>query len=298
MKIEHLIVQFLYSSKKLTLQDIGTFILSPDVVIDPGSDKETVLPENAVSFTFDKKAPQDEELISFIVSQTRKIRPLASSDLESYSILAKQFLNIGKPFPIEGLGVLKKNQEGEYEFMQGAYMNAKLDAAPALLKEKAEDEISFSTQPRQKPSTKKWAWLLLLLVIGCSGALLYYFFVKKDKLEKVKEPLVLTDSITKPVDSLVNIIPPARDSIKTDSSGIVKDSSYTFRIVIREYPGKEAAEKAFAKYTLYGHKLMIYPKDSLAYKLAMPFKSPLSDTARARDSLRIFFNARTYVEKD
>ena len=93
MKIEQLIVQHLYNSKKVTLQDIGTFTLSPDVVMPADNDKESSMPENAVRFEYNKKAVQDDELISYIVAQTRKIKPLATSDLESYSLLAKQFLN-------------------------------------------------------------------------------------------------------------------------------------------------------------------------------------------------------------
>ncbi len=132
MKIEQLIVQHLYNSKKVTIQDIGSFTLSPDMPLPLDNEKDMNMPENAVTFQYNKKAVQDDDLIEFIVSQTRKIKPLATSDLESYSILAKQFLNIGKPFPIEGLGVLLKNQAGEYEFIQGTHINAKLDAAPAL----------------------------------------------------------------------------------------------------------------------------------------------------------------------
>ncbi|MFN8244987.1 MAG: hypothetical protein U0T56_01200 [Ferruginibacter sp.] len=37
-------------------------------------------------------------------SKTRKIKPLATSDLESFTMLGKQFMNIGKPLILEGLG--------------------------------------------------------------------------------------------------------------------------------------------------------------------------------------------------
>ena len=48
----------------------------------------------------------------------------ASADLDSYLVLGKQFLNIGKPFIIEGLGVLEKSQQGDYEFRQGFFHQA------------------------------------------------------------------------------------------------------------------------------------------------------------------------------
>ena len=294
MKIEQLIVQQLYNSKKVVLQDIGTFILSPDVAIPFENDKDSAMPENAVSFEFNKKALPDEDLISFIVSQTRKIRPLAASDLESYSILAKQFLNIGKPFPIEGLGVLQKTQAGEYEFIQGNSINAKLEAAPALLKEKSEEEISFSTPPRE-PAGKKWIWLLLLMLVAATAATLYYF-LKKDNKDKLPEQVVTTTvSTAKRKDTTAKSTTIVPDTTK---AAVLKNNGYTFRIVIKQYSSKEVAEKVFEKYTTYGHKLQLYSKDSVTYKIAMPFTRPLSDTLRAKDSLRLFFDTRTYVEKD
>src|SRR5688500_4446408 len=136
MKIEQLIVQHLYNNKKVTLQDIGSFILSSNVSMPSESDKDGVMPDNAITFEYNTKATEDESLIDFIVQQTRKIKPLATSDLESYTILGREYLNIGKPFPIEGLGTLQKNQNGQYEFIQGNSVNARLQAAPAMLKEK------------------------------------------------------------------------------------------------------------------------------------------------------------------
>jgi len=297
MKIEQLIVQQLYNKKKVTLQDIGTFTLSPDVILPTDSDKDTVMPENAVSFEFNKKAKQDDDLIDFIVTHTRKIKPLATSDLESYSILAKQFLNIGKPFPIEGLGVLQKSQAGDYEFVQGQSVNAKLDAAPALLKEKAVEEISFAAPAKETPANK-WVWALVTFLIIAIGATLYYFFHKENKDAPVPQiSTAVTDTLVIPKDTLAILQPAKPDTIKP-TPAVSDSNSYTFKVVIKEYPTKDAAQKAFDKYTTYGHKLIMYSKDSGTYKLAMPFKTPLADTLRAKDSLRIFFNVKTYVEKE
>lgn len=108
MKIEQLLVQHFYQHRQITLQGLGTFTLSPDIALPADNDKDSNLPENAISFVYNPRAQEDDELISFIVQQTRKIRPLASADLDSYLVLGKQFLNIGKPFTIEGLGQLEK----------------------------------------------------------------------------------------------------------------------------------------------------------------------------------------------
>ena len=111
MKIEQLIVQHLYSHKQVTLQGIGTIFLNPAITLPTEGDKDFLLPENAFSFEFNLKSTEDDALINYIVEHTRKIKPLASADLESYLILSKQFLNIGKPIVIEGVGTIQKSQQ-------------------------------------------------------------------------------------------------------------------------------------------------------------------------------------------
>lgn len=303
MKIEQLIVQQLYSNKKVTLQDIGTFILSADVLIPFENDKDSAMPENAVGFEFNNKAVQDEDLISFIVSQTRKIRPLAASDLESYSILAKQFLNIGKPFPIEGLGILQKTQTGEYEFIQGHSINAKLEAAPALLKEKKDEEISFSTPPREV-SGKKWLWLLILIVLGAIAGTLYYFLKSDNKDKQVEQVVSKKDSSVKSADTVSRSVDTVSKPITIVHDSTVKkiethkNNGYTFRVVIKEFNTRGAAEKFYTKYTSWGYKFSLYTNDSVKYKIAVAFTRPLSDTLRVKDSLRLFYNTRTYVDNN
>jgi hypothetical protein len=70
----------------------------------------------------------------------------------------------------------------------------------------------------------------------------------------------------------------------------------TFYIVIKEFNNLALAQKRYSVLTNYGNKLVLTTKDSVTYKLKMPFQKPLSDTLRVKDSIGIFFQARTYVE--
>ena len=181
MKIEQLLVQHFYNTREITLQGMGTFELSPDFVLPMENDKDVVMPENAIRFHYNPKATEDDALIDFIVQQTRKIKPLASADLDSYLVLGKQFLNIGKPFKIEGIGILEKNMAGEFEFKQGHYSSSKMEAAPVTLKEKSEEDISFAaTKPRPEGRGKKALLIvvsvLLLALIGWGA---WYFLNRK-----------------------------------------------------------------------------------------------------------------------
>lgn len=299
MKIEQLLVQHFYNTKTVTLQGIGTFTLSPDFIMPMDSDKDIVLPENAVSFQYNSRATEDESLINYIVQQTRKIKPLASADLESYLMLGSQFLNIGKPMKIEGIGMLEKNQLGEYQFLQGQFINTKTEQAEIKLKEKSREDISFGNEAKPGGNNKKTiAIVAAIAVIAFVSLAAWYFFTR--------EKDTITESI---VEQSVPTPTPAQDTSKIDTNKIASQlkpdsvlpvtplaNGYTFKVVIKNYPSLFLAQKSYNRLTSYGYKLLLYTADSVIYKVAMPLNKPLIDTTRARDSVRILFGGRPYVE--
>ena len=298
MKIEQLIVQHLYKNKSVTLQGIGTIHLNPSVIIPTGNEKDFVMPEHAFTFEYNLKAPEEESLIEFIVQQTRKIKPLATSDLESYSILAKQFLNIGKPLVIQGIGTIQKNQEGIYEFIQGNFVSTKMEDSPKQITEKAEEPISFEHESIKNNNKKYLAALLGILVLGIVGAALYYFlfYTKPAATESIPEPVaqtntavdsVKTDTTAQIKTDTINTVAPPPVAVKTDGNN--------FKIVIKEYKSEIAANKALARLSKYSQRLVVIKRDSTTYQLAMPFTTPLTDTTHARDSLRVFFGGKPFV---
>jgi len=300
MKLEQLIVQYLYSNKKVTLQDIGTFILSANVVVPAENEKETILPEGAIEYEFNSKAEKDEGLIDFIVQQSRKIKPLATSDLESYSLLSKQFLNIGKPMIIEGVGTLQKTQQGTYEFLQGQTINPKMENLTVTIKEKAQDEISFSS-PAKKPAKNKAAMLIVvvLFLLSTAGALYYFLVYNKNNdipAQQMQTVTPVEDTLDNSTDTASLLQTDSVNQSLNQSTALPKSDGYSFKIVLKEYPSRDAADKAFARLTTYGHKLLVSQKDAATFKLSMPFTNPVSDTARAKDSLRRFFGGKPYVD--
>ncbi len=307
MKMEQLIVQYLYSNKKVTLQDIGTFIISADINIPVDSEKDTVLPENAIEFKYEPKAGVDEGLINYIVANSRKIKPLATSDLESFISLNKQFLNIGKPLVMEGLGTLHKTQIGDYAFTQAGTSHVMLQDTPKIVTEKIIEKVTFATPPKEKSGgINKMAVIALLgfIVLGALGLLAYYFINKKNN--DVNNENVEVSSASK--DTTNNAASTNTVAI-TDTSAAkkLKDSlaaiipintsdTNSFYIVIKEFTDLALAQKRYTVLTNYGNKLVLTTKDSVTYKLRMPFKNPLTDTLRVKDSIAVFFKAKTYVE--
>jgi hypothetical protein len=295
MKLDQILAQHFYAQKKLTLQGIGVFTLDSDVILPAENEKEVVLPKEAIQFVYNAKVEEDESLINFIVQQTRKIKPLASADLDSYLMLGRQFLNIGKPFKIEGIGTLEKNQRGDYAFVQGIYTHSKVDAQPTELREKLEEDISFASEGTAKQGGKKGLLITAAIVLfGLLGGTLWYFMNKNNTVETTSiatvQPTVTVIDTTKK--DTTNAVVIKNDSLKKDTTiptvttPVVTSGMGTFNIVIKEYTNYALALKSFNRLTSYGHKLVLKTTDSVNYKLLMPIFQPLSDTALARDSVK------------
>ncbi len=301
MKIEQLLAQHFYKNKEVTLQGIGKFTLSPDLVMPMENDKDATLPDNAISFTYDSRATEDDALINYIVEQTRKMKPLAAADLDSYLVLGKQFLNIGKPFKVEGLGMLIKNQQGEYQFTQGQSFSSKTEeAAPAMVREKADDnDISFRDEGRPAGRSNKGLKIAAaLLVVGLLGTAAWYFFMRNTKQAGVETALQEPAAKQEPDTNKINpAITDTLNSIKKDSvvpvAPPVTAGDYTFKVVFRVLSQGGALKK---KIELNKPNVIMYTSDSVHYKLAEGFNRPLSDTTKIKDSLRAFYAFRTFIE--
>lgn len=290
MKIEHIIAQYLYTNKKVTLQDIGTFHLSANITLPGESDKDSVLPDNAISFDYNMKAVQDDGLIDFIVQQTRKIKPLATSDLESFTILGRQFMNIGKPLPIEGLGILQKNQLGEYEFIQGHTVNSRLEPIPAMLREKNKEEIVFTT-PARKQQNVAGILVAIIIFLVLAGAAALYFVMKDNK--EVKTDSLITQ---KPESGLPQNSVNTTTIVPTNAPPVTVNHADGFKIVLRDFRSQATSDLAFEQFTADGHKLIQFTQDSFSHKIAMPFSRPLSDTTLVIDSLGKIFSGKLSVQ--
>ena len=73
--------------KQLNIAGIGTFLIDPQHS------------SGGISFEYKASVKDDIELISFISSQTGKMKALVLLDLMSYIELGLQFINIGKLLP-------------------------------------------------------------------------------------------------------------------------------------------------------------------------------------------------------
>lgn len=294
MKIEQLLVQHFYNNREVTLQGMGTFTLSPDFVLPKENDKDAEIPDNAISFEYNARATADDALIDYIVQQTRKMKSLAAADLDSYLVLGKQFLNIGKPFKIDGMGMLVKNQQGELEFTKGYTFHAKLENTPAALKEaRVNPEISFASESKKTEGGGKKGLLIAGIIIGLGliGTAAWYFFVR------TPNPAAENKTVEVKADT-AKIIPPSTDTValKTTQS-IAANDGYTFKVVFLQTADSAAAAYRMNVLTARNHKVIMYKTDSVNYRLAEPFTLPLADTTRIKDSLnRYYYTGKAFIQ--
>lgn len=290
MKIEQLLVQHFYNHREVTLQGMGTFTLSPDFVMPKENDKDAEIPDNAISFQYNARATQDDELISYIVQQTRKMKSLAAADLDSYLVLGKQFLNIGKPFKIDGMGMLVKNQQGELEFTKGGAFNARTETQQAVAaKEKAVNpEISFASETRKKEGTNKKALVVAstLILLALAGTTAWYFLSSKNSNTK---DTVATATTVQPDTVKATVTIPDTTVVKPAVTPKPAGDGYTFKVLFFKTADSAVAVARMNVLTARHHTVIMYKKDSVTFALAEPFKLPLSDTAHVKDSLNRFY---------
>ncbi len=301
MKIEQALVLYLLKNKQISLQGIGTFSLDVPVPEITDIDKPVIIPSNAVSFRYDPKVGEEQSIVDFIVEHTKKIRPLASADLDSFLTLGRQFLNIGKPFTIQNLGTLEKLKSGELEFRQGQLILQKVETPKDITDNDVEEmdtENLFNDYQRKAPRNNKGIWLtiLVLLILGFGVWAAWNFLFKKNDKEITQSesivPLRDTSAIT--TDST------ASTATLVDSASISQkqaSDSVAFNVVVGDYNNKQAAMSRLAKLKSFGRNVIMYTNDSVTFKIAHPFVLPISDTTKVLDSLnKYYYLGKAYIE--
>ena len=300
MKLAPILAQFLYNNKRLTLQGIGVFESSPTPYTDSADTKNSKTPPaETISFQNNPAAKEDEELIRFISTQTGKMKPLAISDLESYIELMRQFLNIGKPFQIEGIGTLTKIRAQEFAFVQGNYLNEKMieTVEPEKTSQIASTDdpsVSFSGlyKKHDKPGFTLKKTSIAFLLFGGIGLAIWggYSLYNNNqpapvalKKEPVPETLPVEDT-TKYTTSTVE----TKDSVPVKNE--IKQSGYKF--VFESTPNKNRAIKRFNFLKNINSDIHLETTDSSLFKITVDMNIQPSDTLRIKDSLNAWYYGR------
>lgn len=310
MKFDDQLAAYLYENKSLRLEGIGTFTLDGKVSVPHEHDKEGYYPIEGLSFTYNPKSDTDENLITFLVKRLGKIQPLIRSDLESYLSNIKQFINIGKPYTIKGVGTLSKNNNGKYEFTPGNFLPVKEELHP----KRENEEHNY---PERNSSSAGRVFAIILIVLAALAALGGIGWGISSLLMKQQQETVednqtqgYSDTITQQttVDtsttSLANNTTPAQTTIAatdTATTTVATGDSAWYRMTFETTTKRDRAERR----TRQLQKMRSWVKyDSIAindtlqlYRLYLPMKIKMSDTTRIKDSLHIFFGGNIRAER-
>lgn len=298
MRLAPLLAQYLYLHKRLELPGLGIFTMQPTAAAEPENSRhsktgihEEIIFENKPSI---KESP---ELVNFITSQTGKIKALAAADLNSHLELAHQFLNIGKPFSLEGIGSIEKIRSGEFVFSPGPL-------SPELKKEHTVREHEPTVQVEDNPSDydyknifypkqvrSKWKKpvAIFLLVAGLVFAIWGGYTVYKKTKAKKDNPTVQK----KPVEN----IPSETTTVVKDNVVSVPDKSVipagTFKFVLENSNASRAFPR-FSRLKTFQWNVQMETSDSINFKIFMLL--PASDTTRIIDSLSMLTGRKVYIE--
>ncbi len=296
MKLAPLLTQYLNTNKRLALRGIGLFLSTPSAYIDAANSKNSRLPSEDISFQNNPETGEDEDLIKFISAQTGKMRALAISDLESYLELMQQFLNIGKPFELAGIGTLVKIKQGLYEFTPGHLVNEKITESTEKESSSAPSFGSYRQHPKQMQAgfTFKKAFIAFLL-FGGMGMAVWGGYALYNKNRTVSATVVDTQEkaivpVEETTSSPVEQNKPAPDTLKK----IITPVKPGYKFVFETTPNKRRAIKRFNFLKNINSDIHLETIDSTLFNITVNLNIPPSDTTRVKDSLNSWY----YGKKD
>ena len=297
MKLAPILAQYLNTNKRLALPGIGTFQSTPSAYVETAKNLKS--PSDDIRFSNNPATRADDDLIKFISENTGKMKPLAISDLESYLELMQQFLNIGKPFQIEGIGTLVKIKPGFYEFTSGQILNEKI-SEPAVkeLASTSTTDDSFSgykTYPRHSTAgvTFKKSFVAFLLFGGIGFAIWGgYTLYNKNKIDSATE--TVQEKAVVPVIDTTTVVPVEKTIAAADT---IKKPQHApgYKFVFETTGNKKRAIKRFNFLKSINSDIHLEPAaDSSSFDITVNLIIPAADTTRIKDSLNNWY----YGKKD
>jgi hypothetical protein len=287
VKLSPLLSEFLFSNKQLDLAGIGRFIVD-----DAG----------AISFEQNASTREDGNLVNYITDKSGKMKSLVASDLDSHLELARQFLNIGKPYLFEGIGTLSKNKFGKFDFTPS---NVSIDTKEtpgegrditSTTENSFTDYEEMFSPKKQRSSASKtlMGWLIVLagLSVAVFGGYLVYNRTKNKSAGPVSRKVdpVSTGQQSKTITQRQDSIQPPKDSIRNTAPGTATGLT-NYRFVIE----RATRARAFYRYNNLRNdfiKVQMDTKDSVVYNLYFLLPSVPADTSKKRDSLQRLYGTR------
>lgn len=301
VKIAHLLAQYLYDRKRLTLAGIGHFELEADVLQESPKGKNTKPAElTGVHFTNDPQAGEDPDLISYISTQSGKIKALSSADLESHLELGRQFVNIGKPFLLEGIGYISKGPGSGFTFTPGSILTERaepISGPHAFREERLEEEAAdyrglLYNKKEKKSIPRPLAVVLILAGLGMAvwgGYLIYKKTTGTNSDQQTEQPAETPATYQNqavasqpPADTVSRSVPDSANRAVLPPAPALPTGNYKF---ILEESSRERALGRYDRLKRFGWQVQMETKDSALFTIYLVLPVNPADTTRVLDSL-------------
>lgn len=297
MKLAPLLAEYLYSQKKLDLPGIGSFILDPSVSLETDTKQQKSFVTEGISFENNPAIKECSDLINYISSQTGKMKALAAADLSSHLELIQQFLNIGKPFLLEGIGSLVKIKSGKFEFTSGSLQAERLKdlTAKEAAATSATEESFSSYEPSSHKKVSVTSWkkpVMFLLAVAGIGIAVWggYTIYKRNSVKPPGETSLAAENQPETIQVTDTAFAVKKEAII--SPPVSSPSGYKF---ILETASKKRALNRYTTLKKYQWDVHLETKDSLQFKLFLVLNA--TDTTRIVDSLTALNGRKVYIEK-
>jgi hypothetical protein len=258
--------------------------------------------ESAVTFHYEKRAETTPELITFISERTGKNRLLIESDLASHFELTRQFINIGKPYELEGFGFISLSRTGEYTFAPYDSAEGKEEHRASKKKQHAYADIHAEQKRSSRGFLMFIAFLIIVGVLGVIGWGTYKLFIDKG-ISSINDTISTGNTITT-IDTAANADAGANSkdtllskdtitTVKVDSGIVAKNDTSAYKFIFERTSSLDHATNRTDEL-----RIILSPDASFdsvkadsftIYRLYLKLNLPASDTIRMKDSLQKYF---------
>lgn len=298
MNFDKYFATYLYEHQFISLPNIGEFTLDKKISFVNEEEKKDFFPQEGIHFNINKKAITQPEFVQYIRSFIAKPISLIESDIEDYTLQIINWLNIGKPYTIEGIGTLTKLQNGEIEFSIGTL---KVENISSIISSIANKESNFeglvveTAIQKNAINTQKIGLIAvaILAVVLVVWAVSYFLNQSKEnQLQEVQQQVAIV------TDTTSTITPTTVDTTGLAVTSINDTIRYRMYFLASKY--KEKADKQFA----YWSKLEKVNRDevivneTLRYRLFIYKKALPKDTTDLKISLAKYFKHAITIEKE
>ncbi|HPH22858.1 MAG TPA: hypothetical protein PLW32_03155, partial [Chitinophagaceae bacterium] len=242
MNFDKYFSSYLYKHQIVAIPTIGEFTLDKAIQANEAKDGEEFFPTEGISFTYNKYATVEPVFVKFIKELLPKPISLIESDIEDYALQITDWLNIGKPYTINGIGTLTKLHDGAIEFSVGKpkIENISDIVASIAQKENTYESLVAKNKKSVELNLKKllaiFGSLILLAIVVWLGIFLY-----KKRFVHATKPVVV-DTVKAPVRNPIQTnLQPHKES----TTNIVTTDTVRYKMYFLASKYKEKADKLF-----------------------------------------------------